>query len=45
MSAGRSPVGIGDRVRITGPVNAPDPLPVGAEGRRRSLDRRRAAGS
>ena len=32
MSAGRPPVGIGDRVRITGPMNDPDPLPVGAEG-------------
>jgi hypothetical protein len=32
MSAGRPPVGIGDRVRITGPMNDSDPLPVGAEG-------------
>jgi hypothetical protein len=32
MSAGRPPVGIGDRVRITGAMNDPDPLLVGAEG-------------
>jgi hypothetical protein len=32
VSAGRPPVGIGDRVRITGWMNDPDPLPVGAAG-------------
>jgi hypothetical protein len=32
MSAGLPPVGVGDRVRITGPMNDPDPQPVGTEG-------------
>ena len=27
-----APVRVGDRVRVTGPMNDPDPIPVGTEG-------------